>query len=111
MSEIAASASLPRRVKATAGFAMLGLWLRLNQGLLLAILVLLALFATFVSIHPRGLSTMVLTSTANQGLALALVAMAQTLPVLTGGLDLSVGTVLALANCVASTVVAGSTFE
>ena len=42
---------------------------------------------------------------ANKAVLLALVAMAQTLPVLTGGLDLSVGMVFVLANCVASAVV------
>ena len=37
--------------------------------------------------------------------------MAQTLPVLTGGLDLSVGTILALSNCVASASVDGTPLE
>ena len=60
------------------------------------------LFVGFLILHPRGLSIMVTTPAANQGLALAFAAMAQTLPVLTGGLDLSVGSVLALSNCVAS---------
>ena len=54
---------------------------------------------------------MVTTPAANQGLALAFAAMAQTLPVLTGGLDLSVGSVLALSNCVASHLVSGSTAQ
>jgi len=39
---------------------------------------------------------------------LALVAMAQTLPVLTGGLDLSVGMMFILCNCLASHIVIGS---
>src|SRR5262249_9052761 len=43
-----------------------------------------------------------------KGALLALVAMAQTLPVLTGGLDLSVGMIFMLANCLASTIVVGS---
>ena len=38
---------------------------------------------------------------------LALVAMAQTLPVLTGGIDLSVGTIFVLTNCLASNIVVG----
>ena len=33
-----------------------------------------------------------------------MVAMAQTVPVLTGGLDLSVGAVMTMVNCVACTV-------
>lgn len=110
VSHIAAAPSLvaPPLRPAVTHWADLALWLRLNQGLLLALGIFVALFAAFVSIHPRGLSQMVITSSANQGLALAFAAMAQTFPVLTGGLDLSVGTVLALANCVASVVVNGS---
>ena len=41
----------------------------------------------------------------DRGTKLALVAMAQTLPVLTRGLDLSVGMVFIMANCIASTIV------
>ncbi|MBV9758858.1 MAG: ABC transporter permease, partial [Alphaproteobacteria bacterium] len=110
MSDVAPVSALiaaPAR-RGRARHADLALWLRLNQGLLLALAIFIALFAAFVSIHPRGLSAMVITSSANQGLALAFAAMAQTFPVLTGGLDLSVGTVLALTNCVASAVVDGS---
>ena len=104
---VSALIAAPAR-RGRARHADLALWLRLNQGLLLALAIFIALFAAFVSIHPRGLSAMVITSSANQGLALAFAAMAQTFPVLTGGLDLSVGTVLALTNCVASAVVDGS---
>ena len=39
---------------------------------------------------------------------LAIVAMAQTLVVLTSGIDLSVGMVMVLANCLASHIVVGS---
>jgi ribose transport system permease protein len=42
---------------------------------------------------------------------LALVAMAQTLPVLTGGLDLSVGMVFVMTNCLASTLVSGDPLQ
>ena len=48
------------------------------------------------------------TTAANKAVLLAIVAMAQTLPVLTAGLDLSVGMVFILANCLASTLVVGS---
>ena len=84
---------------------------RRNQGAVFAAALFLVLFAGFVILHPRGLSVMVTTPVANQGLALAFAAMAQTLPVLTGGLDLSVGSVLALTNCVASHLVSGSWAE
>ncbi len=89
----------------------LALWVRLHRGVLLAAVVLAVLFGALISIHPRGLSSLVVTTAINQGLALAFAAMAQTLPVLTGGLDLSVGTVLALTNCVASSVVSGSPLQ
>ena len=45
---------------------------------------------------------------ANKGVLLAIVAMAQTLVVLTSGIDLSVGMVMVLANCLASHIVVGS---
>lgn len=86
-------------------------WLRRSQGPLFAALLFAVLFATFVVMHPRGFSILVTTPAANQGLALAFAAMAQTLPVLTGGLDLSVGSVLALTNCVASHVTSGTPLE
>src|SRR5207302_1217672 len=45
---------------------------------------------------------------ANKGALLAFVAIAQTIPVLTSGLDLSVGMVFVMANCLASTLVVGT---
>ena len=44
----------------------------------------------------------------NESLALIMVAMAQTVPVLAGGLDLSVGAVMMLVNCIASHIMVGS---
>ena len=85
--------------------------LRYNSGPLFALAVFLAMFIVFLSLHPRGLSVYVMTTAANQGFGLALVAMAQTVAVLTAGLDLSVGSVLALSNCLASAVVDGSPGE
>ncbi len=85
--------------------------MRRYRGPLVAALLLVAVFATFLVLHPRHLSILVTTPAANQGLALAFAAMAQTLPVLTGGLDLSVGSILALADCVASHVVSGNVWE
>ena len=89
----------------------IGRWMRRNHGPLLAAVLLAAVLAAFLALHPRHLSILVTTPIANQGLALAFAAMAQTLPVLTGGLDLSVGPVLALANCVASHVVSGEAWR
>src|SRR6185369_5889120 len=61
--------------------------------------------------HPAGLNANVATTAANKGVLLALVAMAQTLVVVTAGIDLSVGMTFVLANCLASTIVVGSPFE
>src|SRR4051794_24205555 len=79
-----------------------------NRRTMFAVGLFVVLFVAFLILHPRGLAVMVTTPAANQGLALAFAAMAQTLPVLTGGLDLSVGAILALTNCVASHLVNGS---
>jgi ribose transport system permease protein len=88
-----------------------GIWLRRNHGPLLAFALFITLFIVFLTLHPRGFSPLVFQTAANEGAALALVAMAQTLPVLTGGLDLSIGPILALSNCLASNVVSGSPTE
>src|SRR5437016_9386350 len=58
--------------------------------------------------HPMGLNANVATTAANKGVLLAIVAMAQTLVVLTSGIDLSVGMVMVLANCLASSIVVGT---
>jgi ribose transport system permease protein len=82
-----------------------------NAGVLLAAALFLAMFTLYVSKHSAGLNAAVATTAANKAVLLALVAMAQTLPVLTRGLDLSVGMVFIMANCIASTIVVGSVGE
>ncbi|MEQ8356885.1 MAG: ABC transporter permease [Kiloniellaceae bacterium] len=82
-----------------------------SQGLLIAIAVFALMFTLYISNHPAGLTVPVLTTAANKAVLLALVAMAQTLPVLTGGLDLSVGMVFVMTNCLASTLVSGNPLE
>lgn len=79
-----------------------------HRSTLLALLMFLAMFAIYVANHPAGFTANVVTTAANKGVLLALVAMAQTMVVITGGIDLSVGMVLVLANCLASYVAAGS---
>ena len=86
----------------------LQLWLRRNNGALLAVGVFVAMFGFYNFNHSAGFSVNVLTTAANKGVLLALVAMAQTVPVLTGGLDLSVGMIFILSNCVASWLVVGT---
>ena len=78
-----------------------------NLGLLLAIAMFAVLYSFYVSMHPNY-SMNVVNQNGNETLALILVSMAQTMPVLLGGLDLSVGPLMTLVNCFGSIVMAGS---
>ena len=82
-----------------------------NHGVLLAIALFVVMFSIYIANHAAGLTVPVVTTAANKGVLLALVAMAQTLPILTGGLDLSVGMVFIMCNSLASVVVLGSPLE
>jgi ribose transport system permease protein len=89
----------------------LGHWLAAQRGPLAAAALFVAMFALFVTKQAAGQGGNVgnvVNTAANKGVLLALVAMAQTLPVLTSGLDLSVGSVFVMTNCVASTVLSGT---
>jgi ribose transport system permease protein len=85
-----------------------GHWLTAQRGVLIAVAIFAAMFALYGWKQPIGLTASVVNTAANKGVLLALVAMAQTLPVLTGGLDLSVGMIFVLTNCLAATIVVGS---
>lgn len=90
---------------------MTGDWayrLREHRATLLVAAAFFVMFAVYVSNHPAGLNANVVQTAANKGVLLAIVAMAQTFVVITSGIDLSVGMVLVLANCLASTLVVGS---
>jgi ribose transport system permease protein len=89
----------------------LRMWIAQRSGMLLAIALFILMFGIYIGNHPAGLTVNVATTAANKGVLLALVAMAQTFPVLTGGLDLSVGMVFVLCNCLASHVVVGNPFQ
>lgn len=78
-----------------------------NRGMMVAVVTFAAMFAYYGYMQPVGLSSNVINTASNKGVLLALVAMAQTLPVLTGGIDLSVGTIFLLTNCLASNIVVG----
>ena len=87
--------------------------LRLRQNFALAVAV--ALFAVFYLFyhlaHPKGFSSAVLVQNADEVFTLAMVAMAQTVPVLLGGLDLSAGAVMTLVDCIASHLLNGSPLQ
>ena len=79
-----------------------------NRGTLLAIVFFVAMFAIYTSNHPAGFTANVVQTAANKGVLLALIAMAQTFVVITAGIDLSVGAMLVLTNCLASWIVVGT---
>ncbi len=85
-----------------------GHWLAAQRGILIAIAIFAAMFATYGWKQEVGLTASIINTASNKGALLALVAMAQTIPVLTGGLDLSVGMIFVLSNCLAATIVNGS---
>ncbi|KAA2236045.1 ABC transporter permease [Salinarimonas soli] len=109
MADAITADTAPARASARpAGSGDLRLRLRQNAGLLGAVALFVLFYGLYNLYHPRGFSTQVLIQNANEILTLSLLAMAQTVPVLLGGLDLSVGAVMTLVNCLASHLVAGS---
>ncbi len=83
-------------------------WFSGNKATLSALLVFAIIFAVYTGNHPAGFSANVVQTAANKGVLLALMAVAQTFVVLTAGIDLSVGTIFILADCLASWIVVGS---
>tara|TARA_R110002072_G_scaffold84327_1_gene191141 strand:+ start:1467 stop:2432 length:966 start_codon:yes stop_codon:yes gene_type:complete len=83
-------------------------FLRSNKREVIAFVVLAVLLALYLVTHPAGPNTYVMTIWANQSLILALAAIAQFFAVIVRGIDLSVGAVMALTNCIASYLVVGS---
>ena len=79
-----------------------------QRGILIAVAIFVVMFAVYAWKQPGPLTANIINTASNKGALLALVAMAQTLPVLVGGLDLSVGAIFVLANCLASTIVVGN---
>jgi len=78
------------------------------RGSLVAAGIFLVMFVIYVSNHPAGFTANVVETAANKGVLLALVAMAQTVVVLTAGIDLSVGMIFIFTNCLGSYIVVGS---
>lgn len=82
-----------------------------NRGFAGACLLFAVIYLAYNVLHPSGFSAAVLVQNTNESVAIAFVAMAQTVPVLLGGLDLSVGAVMTLANCIASELVHGTPLQ
>jgi ribose transport system permease protein len=87
------------------------LHLKHNQGLLIAIGLFLLFYGTYSVLHPQGFTAALFNQNSNECFVLFMAAMAQTIPVLTGGLDLSVGAIITLVNCLASEVLGGTATE
>jgi len=94
-------------------------WFAEQRGTLLALGIFVVMFIIYVFNHPaidsQGFTTTsvanVVNTAANKAMLLALVAMAQTLVVITAGIDLSVGMIFTLTNCVASWIVVGEPWQ
>lgn len=86
-------------------------WVAEQRGTLFAFATFVAMFAIYVSNHPAGFTANVVQTAANKGVLLAFVAMAQALVVITAGIDLSVGMIFILTNCLASWIVVGTPLE
>ena len=86
-------------------------WFAEQSGTLLALGIFVAMFVIYTSNHPAGFTANVVQTASNKGVLLAFVAMAQTLVVITAGIDLSVGMIFILTNCLASMLVVGTPME
>ena len=82
-----------------------------HRGTLLALAIFIAMFVIYTSNHPAGFTANVVQTASNKGVLLAFIAMAQTLVVITSGIDLSVGMIFILTNCLASWLVVGTPAE
>jgi ribose transport system permease protein len=89
----------------------LRLWVSHNTGALIAFVLFLILYIFYSSLHPRGFTSDLFVQNSNEALALILVGMAQTLVVILGGIDLSVGSLMTMVNAVASDFVIGTPLE
>ncbi len=82
--------------------------LRQNFALVTAVALFCVVYLFYHLAHPKGFSSAVLVQNADEVFTLAMVAMAQTVPVLMAGLDLSVGALMTLVDCFASYLLSGS---
>ena len=86
----------------------LAIRLRQNVGFVTAIVLFCVVYLLYHLAHPKGFSSAVLVQNGDEVFTLAMVAMAQTVPVLTSGLDLSVGAVMTMVGCFASYLLSGT---
>jgi ribose transport system permease protein len=82
--------------------------LRQNFPFLTALALFCVMYLLYQLAHPKGFSSAVLVQNGNEVFTLAMVAMAQTVPVLMAGLDLSVGALMTMVDCFASYLLGGA---
>ena len=82
-----------------------------HRGTLMAIAIFLVMFVIYSTNHPAGFNANIVQTASNKGVLLAFVAMAQALVVITAGIDLSVGMIFTLTNCLASWLVTGTPLQ
>jgi ribose transport system permease protein len=87
----------------SAGFDLRRFFSR-NFRVILAYVVFLILLIITARLNERFFTPLVITNTFNQSMTLVFAGMAQTSVVVTGGIDLSVGPVISLTNCLASVI-------
>ena len=86
----------------------LAIKVRQNFAFLTAVVLFVIVYILYNFAHPKGFSSAVFIQNSNEVFALALVAMAQTVPVLAAGLDLSVGASMTMVACFASYLLSGA---
>jgi ribose transport system permease protein len=86
----------------------LALRARQNVAFLTALALFVVIYMLYHLAHPKGFSSAVFVQNSDEAFGLALVAMAQTVPVLAGGLDLSVGASMTMVGCFASYLLTGT---
>jgi ribose/xylose/arabinose/galactoside ABC-type transport system permease subunit len=102
-------AALPERADAVGAGAAAGRWLFLRthlvQGAIWVVLLVLTVVSTLIS--PVFLTTRNISTLLKQAASLGIVSVGQTLTILTGGIDLSVASVMALMSVVAASLMKG----
>jgi ribose transport system permease protein len=86
----------------------LAIRIRQNFAFLFAASLFCIVYLLYHVAHPKGFSSAVLVQNSDEVFTLALVAMAQTVPVLAAGLDLSVGALMTMVGCFASYLLSGA---
>lgn len=86
-------------------------FLRRNYRTVIAFGMLVLLFIAYLIVYPGRLSDHFFSAWANQGAGLAFAAVGQTLVVLTSGIDMSIGSIFALTNCIASVFLNGNAYH